>query len=221
MRNNASKFNQTLYRTLWRWHFYAGLFCIPFILTLSVTGAIYLFKPQINQWSERSFQNLQIADQPSTPAQQISTAKNSLPGSSLVSYRLPENEHQAVAITLQHSDKKVLVYINPYTQAILKTVNQDDQFIRIVRALHGELMLGTTGSIIIELAGCWAIVMIITGLYLWWPRNSAGLAGVLYPRLAKGGRRFWRDLHAVTGFWVALFTLFLLFSGLPWALIHI
>ena len=24
------------YNTIWRWHFYAGLFCIPFILVLGV-----------------------------------------------------------------------------------------------------------------------------------------------------------------------------------------
>lgn len=32
------------YRTVWRWHFYAGLFCIPFVIWLSITGSIYLFK---------------------------------------------------------------------------------------------------------------------------------------------------------------------------------
>jgi uncharacterized iron-regulated membrane protein len=32
-----------------------------------------------------------------------------------------------------------------------------------------------------------------------------------------GGRAFWRDMHAVTGFWVAGLTLVLLFTGLPWA----
>ncbi|HUD29904.1 MAG TPA: PepSY domain-containing protein, partial [Novosphingobium sp.] len=35
------------YRAVWRWHFYAGLLCVPFVLWLSVTGGIYLFKPQI------------------------------------------------------------------------------------------------------------------------------------------------------------------------------
>lgn len=29
-----------LYRMLWRWHFYAGLFCIPFIILLSITGSL-------------------------------------------------------------------------------------------------------------------------------------------------------------------------------------
>lgn len=35
-------------RTLWRWHFFAGLFCLPFVAFLSLTGTVYLFKPQID-----------------------------------------------------------------------------------------------------------------------------------------------------------------------------
>ena len=61
--------------------------------------------------------------------------------------------------------------------------------------------------------------MVLTGLYLWWPRNGRGLAGVLYPRLGRGGRLFWRDLHAVTGIWLAMFVLFLLMTALPWTLV--
>ena len=29
------------YRTIWRWHFYAGLFVLPFILLLSLSGSIF------------------------------------------------------------------------------------------------------------------------------------------------------------------------------------
>ena len=68
-----------------------------------------------------------------------------------------------------------------------------------------------------ELAASWMIVLIITGLFLWWPRKTAGLAGTLYPRLTKGSNFFWRDMHAVSGLWVSFFLLFLLISGLPWA----
>ncbi len=70
---------------------------------------------------------------------------------------------------------------------------------------------------IVELAASWTIIMIVTGLYLWWPRGAGGLAGVLYPRLAAGSRIFWRDLHSVTGVWISGLALFLLLSGLPWA----
>src|SRR3546814_7927493 len=29
------------YNAVWRWHFYAGLFCIPFVIWLALTGTIY------------------------------------------------------------------------------------------------------------------------------------------------------------------------------------
>ena len=208
-----------LYRTIWRWHFYAGLFCIPFILTLAVSGSIYLFKPQIDNWIDKPYSQLDTTGTRSTPQQQINAALATLPNSTFASYRLPKNNQEAVVVTLKHQAEQVLVYVHPYTLEVLKQVGYNDQFIRVVRTFHGELLMGKVGSVLVELAGCWAIVMIITGLYLWWPRNASGLAGVVYPRLKTGGRQFWRDLHAVTGFWVSLFTLFLLISGLPWALV--
>ncbi len=204
---------------IWRWHFYAGLFCIPFILTLAISGSIYLFKPQIDVWTDRAVNNLDVIGVRTTAQQQIDAALTAYPQANFVSYRLPENDRQAIVITLQWDQVKHGIYINPYTLAVIKDVELDQQFIRLIRSFHGELLLGTTGAILIELAGSWAIVMVITGMYLWWPRSTKGLAGIIYPRLSQGNRLFWRDLHAVTGFWVALFTLFLLISGLPWALI--
>ena len=62
-------------------------------------------------------------------------------------------------------------------------------------------MAGDWGSRVVELAASWAIVMIFTGLYLWWPRRSERLAGVLYIRLRQGKRTFWRDLPPGTGIW--------------------
>lgn len=215
MANDSNK----LYRTLWRWHFYAGIFCIPFVLSLSITGAIYLFKPQIEQWIDRDYQQLDITEQRGTPEQHISAAKDKFPESALISYRLPEHERQAIVITLNEKGQRILVYIHPYSLTILKTQAQEQQFIRIVRTLHGELLMGNVGSILIELAGCWAIVLIITGLYLWWPRQVSGFAGILWPRFSLCGRKFWREIHAVLGFWLSFFTLFLLVSGLPWALV--
>jgi uncharacterized iron-regulated membrane protein len=79
--------------------------------------------------------------------------------------------------------------------------------------------MGEGGSFVVELAASWAIVMILTGLYLWWPRNARGLGGVLYPRIGQGAKKFWRDTHAVVGMWVSVFALFLLVSGLPWAMV--
>lgn len=208
-----------LYRMLWRWHFYAGLVCIPFIIWLSVTGSIYLFRPQIEAWIDRDLVVLERTGEPASQQAIIAAAVGAVPGSAFEGVILPEHTDHAARVLVSEHGARTRVYVHPDTLQILKTVGEQNRFERIVFRLHGELMLGNGGSILVELAASWAIVMIVTGLYLWWPRSAKGLGGVLYPRLGQGARRFWRDLHAVTGVWVSAFALFLLSTGLPWALV--
>ena len=205
------------YNAVWRWHFYAGLLCIPFVLWLAFTGSIYLWKPQIESLLDRPYDHLSASGPRLSPERQVAAALAAVPGSTLRKYQLAENDAQAVRIIVGKSDQQIRVYVNPYTGAILKTIGEEDQPMRVVFHLHGELMAGALGSYLVEIAACWAVVMLLTGLYLWWPRKRRGLAGVLYPRLRGGKRVFWRDLHAVAGIWVSVFALFLIVTGLPWA----
>ena len=208
-----------LYRLIWRWHFYAGLFCIPFVITLAITGTIYLFKPQIDAWVDKPYNQLAVSESRASANDQIATALSAFPDARFLSYQLPRHEQEAVIVSVMAEGERQQIYVDPYRRAVLKIVSHNNQFIQLVKSFHGELLTGNVGSVIIETAGCWAIVLIVSGLYLWWPRNGQGLAGVVYPRLKKEGRVFWRDLHAVLGFWVSVFALFLLISGLPWALV--
>lgn len=205
------------YSTVWRWHFYAGLFCLPFILWLSFTGLIYLFKPQIDQWIDRPYDHLVIQQQIQSPAAQVQAAIHAVPNSIFSAYELPPNEHAATRVFVVKDADIFKVYIHPETLQVLKIINQDDQFTRQIFRLHGEMMLGDNGSRVIEIAASWTIIMIITGVYLWLGKGGKlSIAGMLYPRLNRKGRAFWKDIHAVVGFWIALFTIFLLVSGLPW-----
>lgn len=210
--------NRTLYRTIWRWHFYAGIFCIPFVILLSITGAIYLFKPYYESWKESHYHGLLINGNRLPANEQIQAAVDAIPGGKFISYRLPQHLDDAVLVNVQ-ADTTWQVFVNPYSAEIIAAQENRWQFMNIVKTIHGELLLGTVGSILVELAACWAIVLIISGLYLWWPRNNAGMAGVIYPRVRAGKRIFWRDLHAVTGIWIATLALFLLITGLPWAMV--
>ena len=205
-----------LYRTIWRWHFYAGLFVIPFILILSITGAIYLFKPQVERWEERAYRNLPVEGMVS-PDVQVQAALAAFPGARFQSYRLPERSGDAALIHLGLPGGTAMrdIFVSPQGK-VLGSLDPEARLMAVDHRIHGQLLFGRTGSWLVELAASWAIVMILTGLYLWWPRGR-GLAGVVWPRLAGGSRVFWRDLHAVTGFWVAGFALVLLVTGLPWA----
>jgi len=131
-------------------------------------------------------------------------------------YQVPASPTAAAQVLLGHGGEIVRVYVNPASLHVLHVVRENDRFMRVIFYLHGELMLGGAGSMMVELAASWTIFLLLTGLYLWWPRGRR-LGGVLYPRLRQRGRVFWRDLHAVVAVWVSLFALFLLFSGLPWA----
>lgn len=203
------------YRAVWRWHFYAGLFCIPFILWLSVTGSIYLFKPQLDALIDRPYGGLAFAGARASALAQVDAALAAVPGSTLTAYQLPQATHAAVQILVGRDLAVYRVFVHPKTLAILKVIPEERRFTQRISHLHGELLLGDRGSMIVELAASWAIVMFLSGFYLWWPRNAQGLAGVAYPRLIRG-RIFWRDLHGVTGFYVSAFALFFLISGLPW-----
>lgn len=204
------------YGAVWRWHFYAGLFCIPFVLWLASTGSIYLFREEIEHFIDRPYAHVAATGAAKPAADQVAAAVAAVPGSVLHTYIVPRTQQEAVQILVGVGAHQTRVYVNPNSLAVLKTEDEEGRLMQILFRLHGELMAGARGSYLVELAASWTIVMILSGLFLWWPR-SQGLAGVLYPRLGSGGRRFWRDIHAVTGLWVSIFALFLLISGLPWA----
>lgn len=203
--------------TLRRWHFYAGLLCIPFVIVLAVSGALYLFNPQIEAQLDRGYDNLTISGPAASASQQVAAALASVPGSVLNAYVLPETPHTAVRVLVGNGEALYRVYLHPQTRAVLDVAIEDNRPMRIVHRLHGQLLMGDRGSMLVELMASWAIVLFLTGIFLWWPRGARGPAGLAYPRIRKGQRIFWRDLHAVTGIWICLFTLFLLISGLPWA----
>jgi uncharacterized iron-regulated membrane protein len=37
----------TFYRVVWRWHFYAGMIIAPVLFVVAATGALYIFKDEI------------------------------------------------------------------------------------------------------------------------------------------------------------------------------
>lgn len=205
-----------LYRTIWRWHFYAGLFVIPFILLLATTGSLYLFKPEIDAWEEQAWRGPALeAGAAASPDDRVRAALQAQPDGAIRAYRLPRDEGAPAAVLIDRPDGSVREIFVSAGGHVTAVVDPDARWSTWLARLHGSLLSGRIGGLIVETAASWAIVMILTGLYLWWPRGR-GAAGVVWPRLSRGRRTALRDLHAVTGFWVSGFALVLLLSGLPW-----
>ena len=205
------------HRTVWRWHFYAGLFCIPFVIILSLTGAAYLFKPQVEAFLDSPYDHLFVEGDPRSAEAQVKAALAAAPeGSRLRFYEVRREADDAARVILSTPDGPLIAFVHPETNVVLGLQREADRPMEVIKTLHGELLMGDRGSILVELAAGWAVVMILTGLVLWFPRGGRGPGGILWPRLGLGGRLAWRDLHAVTGFWISGLALFLLLTGLPW-----
>lgn len=131
---------------------------------------------------------------------------------------LPESINHAVGFRV-HGEKghsRDILYVNPYTAEVTGRIQQQQTLMYKVRKLHGELLLEQGGEWFIELIASWAIVLILTGLYVWWPAKGFSLTAFFSIRTHKGKRTFWRDVHAVFGFWLSLFLLIMLMGGMPW-----
>jgi len=205
----------SFYNLAWRWHFYAGLFVIPFLLMLALTGIVYLFKPQLDNLMYADLLQVPVGEQLLDADQQLALVKQTHPQAEVSKYLPPAQAGRSAEFVGDEEGRKLSLFIDPYRGTLLGSMDAENNLQAIARGLHGELLIGTVGDRLIELAAGWGIVLVISGLYLWWPRGG-GWQGVFWPRLASRGRLFWRDLHAVTGFWGALLLLLMLLTGMTW-----
>jgi len=205
----------SFYNLAWRWHFYAGLFVAPFMILLALTGIIYLFKPQLDPLMYDHLLNVSPGHHRLSADTQLQRVQATYPQGHISQYLPPINPERSGQFVIHDGGRELNVFINPYNGEVLGEQDAKLNLQAVARALHGELMIGTLGDRLIELAAGWGVVLVISGLYLWWPRGQSA-AGILWPRLSRRGRVLWRDLHAVTGFWGAALLLFMLLSGMTW-----
>lgn len=204
------------YTTVWRWHFYGGLFLAPVLVFLAVTGSIYLFDEEIDAALHGELHEAGPGTGTTTPAEQVRAARHHRPGATLETFRPAPSPDRTSAVGLRDGDGRVVtVFVDPHDASVVGSLVEAETFTEVVRDLHEKFQAGNVGNWIVEAAASWMIVLILTGLYLWWPRGRS-VRGTLLPRLGRGGRTFWRDLHAVTGSWLAVLLLFQGFAGLAW-----
>ena len=61
------------HRAIWRWHFYAGVIVLPVLMWLAATGALYLYKPEIEGFVYRDWSVVQPAGKPQPIAAMIAS----------------------------------------------------------------------------------------------------------------------------------------------------
>ncbi|WP_339073324.1 PepSY domain-containing protein [Sinorhizobium meliloti] len=206
-----------LYRAVWRWHFYAGLLVLPFMITLAITGALYLFRDEIDAVVHANLKQVEIRESVAnaTPSAMVAAALIAHPGTA-VKFTDPASPSASAEITVStETEGKLAVYVDPYGGKVLGSLPDRGTIMWTIRYLHSLKYFGWFTRGLIEIAGGWSILLVGTGIYLWWPRRQTG--GVLSVRGTPKRRVFWRDTHAVTGIFVGFFIVFLAITGMPWS----
>lgn len=219
---------KSLYRAVWRWHFYAGLFAIPVIVLLSVTGIIYLFKPQLYDFMYGKYMSVEPAEQAQPYQVQQDAVLARYPGATVDGLHTPDGVDRATMFAITTADGETRsVWVNPYTAQVTGAKGPNN-IVQISKELHGTLVTGDFltgkfakyGDAFIEIVAGWTIVMLVTGVYLWWPRGKRRkgfrAALTIRRRRERNSRVFWRDLHAVTGVMFAFFIFAFMVTGMVW-----
>ena len=204
------------YLTVWRWHFYFGLLVVPFLTLLAVTGlGMLLFANITGKEGERLHVTPQAQAQPLSAQAEAARQFVNQKSASVVQYIAPRADDMVAVFRVNNDDKATMVAVDPYTAKVVNSMPRNEGWYHTMDGIHGDMMLGTAGDYLIETAASLTILMMITGIYLWWAKQGR-LKPMLVPKTGKG-RSWWRDLHGAFGTWVSLILLLFCLSGMAWA----
>lgn len=189
---------------------------MPFIVILAITGSVYLFKDNVDSKKIEAIKQTALSNNNvvySFDEQQKMLEKKL--GKPLQKLVLPNNKNDITEFVIGKFGHKKSYYVNPHTNQFLGSFSPKDSWMYTIRKLHGELLTGSFGTKIVELIASWMVVLILTGLYIWFPFEK-GIKGVFTIRFKEGKRILFRDLHVVLGFWFSIIYLLVLAGGFPW-----
>ena len=136
-------------------------------------------------------------------------------GAQVLMVTQPASRNTAIrmAVRLPNGEPRT-AFVDPHDGHVIGTTRFGG-FMQLIRKVHSLQLFGPYATALIETAAGWAVVLVATGIFLWWPRGRKG--GVVTIRARPSKHVFWRDVHAVTGIFAGGLVVFLAVTGMPWS----
>jgi uncharacterized iron-regulated membrane protein len=204
------------YFTVWRWHFYCSLYVFPFLMMLAVTGLIMLW---ISYTTDLNGERTRVVPTgaPMAVSALQAAAEAAIPGGVAGTYLEPLAADRVAVFQVAGTDGDMTVLLDPYTGAVVDSFPWRAGWYDFATEIHGTLLIGDLGDWLIEAAASLGVILVISGLWLHWPRRGTGWRETLLPKLAFTSRSAWKALHGAVGMWMSVVLLVFLVSGLSWA----
>ncbi|WP_342087940.1 PepSY-associated TM helix domain-containing protein [Dyadobacter sp. OTU695] len=202
-------------------HLWLGVSSGLVVFIMALTGSILVFEDELEPVLYPRFHVVEAPkNQSPLPLDNLRAAVASgYPGQRIARIAIEPHADRTVIFSLVKGKKEkdvLSVAVNPYTAEITDTRRENEAFFHVVLQLHRYLCLEETGKAITGVATITFIVIMITGLILWWPKRKQTRQRLTVKWNAKFKRLNW-DLHAVFGFYVLPFTFIIALTGLVWS----
>lgn len=236
------KNNKSLFKRISAWlHLWLGLASGIIVIIVSLTGCMYVFeneiKDMIEDWrfvepQQRAFllpsQLVTLADEHMIGKHASSVTFSGQEEAAMVGYftpaKAPETKGKGVKPKRRRGGIFTTLYMNPYTGKILKekSVSRTDSpdFFRFMLNGHRALWLPyDIGRPIVGVAVLVFVVLLISGLVLWWPvKWIKSIRDKSFKiKWSASFKRVNYDMHNVFGFYSMIFLLFISLTGLVWS----
>lgn len=211
----------TARRVWWRLHRDLGLSVGLVFVLLGLSGSLLVFYPRLDLWLNPQ---LQVAPQPGPEQsyqQMLETVQKAYPqcgGSWQLELPLRAEDRaytarcRRTAAAMSGEFAPQMVTVNPYTLQVLGNRQWGQTVMSWIYDLHLTLLLGTTGTLLLGGIGLLLCLSLVSGFYLWWPRQLAFAKALHFKRGAAAARRNY-DLHKLAGVYGLAFTLMLTVTG--------
>jgi uncharacterized iron-regulated membrane protein len=109
------------------------------------------------------------------------------------------------------------IYVDPYTGRVVDAHRGGERFFQVTEAIHRRLLAGEIGRRIVGVATVVFVVILLSGIVIWWPRTLHTLKAHLTFKHPTGWKRRNYDLHVVLGAYATLVLLVVGSTGLVWS----
>jgi uncharacterized iron-regulated membrane protein len=196
-------------------HRWLGFISGLVVFIVSITGCIFCFQDEIQDLIH-DYRKVEVQYKPylDPSVLKAEALKGRKGASATYMYYYGVNRPAVVLVNLP-KDEMLYVYLNPYTGKITHTENPEKNFFIIVEYIHLYLLLpAKVGSLVVGISVIIFMVIMITGLILWWPKRKSDRKRSFNIKWNGRWRRVNYDLHNVLGFYATSIAIILAITGL-------
>jgi len=195
-------------------HLWLGLGTGLVVVIISLTGCVYVFEKEIRAFVQKDYKEVPFENKSFAGlAPIIQNFEKLKTGETLTAVRITNNKPNAtVSITTKNQQ---VYFFNPYTAALVKKSSLD--WLDTAEHIHTSLLLDEPGKFIIRWSVVMFVILLFTGLILWFPNQMRLLKQSLTVKWGASFKRVNYDLHNVLGFYASGILILISLSGLYFA----